>query len=114
MAQFEEATAAADAATAQGGANGRGGGAVDPADDRKAKVTYVEAIKLCVGALGREAMDGIVREEWSGASFLVRSIPALRPMPSDFAVIGPHRLVNAAGRPNDGPWRRRKNSLRLP
>lgn len=79
MAQFEEATAAADAATAQGGANGRGGGAVDPADDRKAKVTYVEAIKLCVGALGREAMDGIVREEWSGASFLVRSIPALRP-----------------------------------
>ena len=78
MAQFEEATAAADAATAQG-ANNRGRGAIDPTDDRKAKVAYVEAIKLCVGALDKEAIDGIVREEWSAASLLVRSIPALRP-----------------------------------
>ena len=36
-------------------------------------------LMLYRGALSTEAMRGIVREECSGAPFLQRSIPALRP-----------------------------------
>ena len=76
MAQFEEATAAADASMAEGGLSS---GPVNPDEDRKAKITYAEACRQLMGGLSAECFQGIVREEWSGASFALRKIPAMRP-----------------------------------
>ena len=76
-AQFAEATAAADASKLQGGSGD--GQPANPDEDRKAKVTYVDACRKLVDGLSGEAMAGIVPEDWSGASFILRVVPALRP-----------------------------------
>ena len=77
MAQFEEATAAVEASKAAKGA--RNAPDANPDDDRKAKISYAEASEALFASLTSEARDGIVREDWGGASALVRAVPLLRP-----------------------------------
>jgi len=76
MAQFEEATAAADASMADGSLSSA---PALPEEDRKAKISYTDACRQLMGGLASDCFNGIVREEWSGASFAMRMVPAMRP-----------------------------------
>ena len=74
---FAQATAAADQAIAEGKQPKSQVG--NPDEDRKAKITYLDALRQLIPLLTPEAFGSIVREDWSGAPLLLRTVPALRP-----------------------------------
>ena len=77
MAQFDAVTEAMDSGNAGGG--GLDGSSAQSGEDRTAHIRYGEASAALMGSLSDEAMSGIIREDWSSASLLLRSVPALRP-----------------------------------
>ena len=72
MAQFEEATAAMDAAKAEVRE-------ANPDDDRKAKIHFKQATEELFAKMSTEALSGIVREDWESAPFLQRKFAFMRP-----------------------------------
>lgn len=78
MAQFEEATAAVEASKNEK-KRGGGGGDVPADEDRRKKISLFEATNSLMEGQSAEAMGGIVREDWSRAPALVRTLPFLRP-----------------------------------
>ena len=77
MMQFEAATQAVEAS--KNAPQGRYGADEHADDDRKAKISYVEASDALFAAITPDALGGIVRDDFSGAALLVRTLPALRP-----------------------------------